>query len=343
MNKYSLSFLSPGSEWQSISDVLMAPKLYVSQEWLLAASHIEPDSHPELAVFKIDNDVLAFPYLVRKIEYLPSHFDLCSAYEFGGIWFSDMSPERKSELAIAFEQEFLIEAQKRNYISAFIRINPWLDSSIFKNLSLFKPAYHHEHVWIDTTKPYNDIRKNYASCARKNISRAEKCELSINKTPCIESFVSLYHQRMHDLKADNYFFFPESFFEEIKENLYIFSITDQQKNTCGIHCYLIDPPVIYAFLCHSDLQYSLLRPNNFGFDCMIKTACEMEDIHHLHIGGGHPSLFSFKKSLSPLSKSCYQFRLILNSDIYAQFNKKTVNKDPNFFPIYRAPTLNNTD
>ncbi len=161
----------------------------------------------------------------------------------------------------------------------------------------------------------------------------------------MSSFCSIFYESMRRLGANPYYFFPIEFFSDIQEFLHCFLIYTAEGEPCGAHVYLMDYPIVYAFLCHSVPRFNHLRVNNFGYDRMIERAVEM-GFKTLHLGGGHPSLFHFKKGFATDVMPHYHLRRICQPACYAELASMTVaealgKSARGFFPAYRDPSADN--
>lgn len=331
-----LTLLAPGSAWQNVVRRLHGPTVCCSDDWLVAASALEAGSRPELAVLESDAGTVAFPYLVRSVQGSEGLFDLVSAYEFGGLWFSTDDPARQQALHLALDESFFAAANARHYVSAFVRVNPCNPFAVHPAARHFQPVLHQQHVWADLRQGYPSLAAGYKACFRKNLANALRSGLWIDDRVSTAQFVDLYHANMRRLQAADYYFFPVSFFDCVRDRLYLFAVREPSGELAAIHAYLLDPPVVYAFLCMGVTEKNALRPNNFAYDHLLRTACQRQDLTIFHAGGGHASLQAFKQTISRAQLPASHIKAIFSADRYLLLSREKGTIESRYFPAYRS-------
>lgn len=191
-----------------------------------------------------DNSMLLFPYLKGKLPYTEKElYDFESAYGYGGTLTNNADP---AFLAQAWGA-FCDHALKNGIVCGFIRFHPLL-----KNYQYFKKGksthadllFERKTIAMDLDLPLDEIWQKEIHPKHRNMIRmAQKSGLRFvadENLDHLSEFMSLYQDRMKSLGADNFYFFPDEYFYQIKERLH-------QKSFLGI-VYLDDRIIAAAII-----------------------------------------------------------------------------------------------
>src|SRR5262245_31091928 len=107
MSGAAFEIISAAGRWQQLYNELSIPSVLASHSYVSAGSRLIDGGIAEAAALKLDGDIIFHPYIRRPVPPLGlDYFDLVSAYDFGGFWFSTTDPHRRQALASEFERAF---------------------------------------------------------------------------------------------------------------------------------------------------------------------------------------------------------------------------------------------
>lgn len=332
------SIIADPTSWRDVWGRLDRPSVLAGYEHVHAAALLEPGAVAEAAVMQWREGVAFFPYLRRPIPGANGLWDLVSAYDFGGLWFSALDADSRLALATAFGDAFARHAQQSGVVSAFMRVHPFIPVETLAAAG-YDLKHHQDNVVVELNAPLEEIRGRYARARRKQVRQGWESGLTLAFSDDIDGFVALYHENMHRMKANPFYLFPVDFFAAIRSSLLLAEARAPDGEVCARHLYLPDGETLFAFLCHADAKRLGLRPNDFVYDAMIAEA-HRRGFSRIHFGGGAENLYKYKQSFSPERIAFYHARCIflLKEYNYLLQKKKSMIHDFNpglFFPAYR--------
>lgn len=306
---------------------------------------------PEGILWEDDFIEIFWTHLVRdinKIEYFKNtnYFDLVTPYGYGGplIVIKQNNIKEVKKSTFNFFKEYSNLMNNKNRISEFIRFHP-----LFRNCELFKEVfpvkYSNQVVAIDLTQEYEDIWKNMAKNTRYYTRKALKEfeNNDITKTPSeskINEFVKLYNSTMAKNYASRKYYFSRDFIENhFKSNCLYIECKDNKGETGAISLFLKGKDIMHYHLSATNYNFKN-SPSRAVIWYAIEWAKE-NGLKWFHLGGGvgkEDNLFQFKKGFSNTYFKFYMGQIIHNNEVYQKltsFNPNT-ERDPNFFPNYRA-------
>ncbi len=294
--------------------------IYFTEEY--ARLYETAQDHAECFVYIDGENVFLFPYLKRRVELSDKEcFDFETPYGYGGPMANTTDASFISQAA----KEFMVCTHSNSIIAGFIRFHPLLN-----NHELLKEAvqgdYDRKTVTMHLDQDEGDIWGNQIHSKHRNsIRKAEKSGLSYEVDETLEHldiFKEIYHARMQDLSADNFYYFNDDYFNDLKKlngQVFLALVRDQEK--------IIAAALFYKFgiYGHYHLAGSLAESESLGTNnyLIYKTALYLKDqgIKRFHLGGGtdrdpENTLYKFKKRFSPYECSFYLGKAILNQELY---------------------------
>lgn len=337
-----LDIVSQEKDWERVFSGLKHTSIRGSHRYLSAAARLWDGAVAEAAVLSDANEFVVHAYVKRSIPTDPTLFDLISPYDFGGFWFSSDSEAEQPRLLNGFEKQFREYAANKNIVCEFIRLDPF--SAPNAQFNFYERRKHQDNVVIRLNKPHGDIRRDYSQSRRNQVLQGEKNKLTLEFSKDFREFTSIYHASMDRHGADRDFYFPQSFMDELKDDLLLAYVRTSDGSLCAAHVYLIEDEVIYLYLSASVPDKLHLRPNDYGYDKIVEYAIE-QGLKYLHLGGGAETLHRYKSSFSPATAPFFHLRQIFMPDKYDELCKThdaTYKTDPrsNFFPRYRQAFRN---
>lgn len=312
------------------------------------------DGQPILLYKEYANGIIYNVVLKRDISKMSEFnnqkqvYDFISPYGYAGI--KKVGEINDHDLK-NFLEEYTKYCQKNNIISEFIRLNPLQDN--YKNYSFdksFNITYNSKTVYMELENE-EQIWSNLKSTCRNRIRKAQNSGIKIKNgfsSAMFEDFKKIYKETMDRDTAEEYYYFSDVFFEDIKENL--------KHNATLVIAYL-DNVAIDAVLmiyngknAHYHLGGTLNDYMNLGAHNYVLYEAALLSLRKgfkkFHLGGGYGGddspLLRFKRTLNKNGDlDFYIGKKIYNIDKYNELvnikESSIKNKiDDNFFPKYRS-------
>ena len=306
---------------------------------------LEKDKEAFLFVYEENWGFIAIPFLKRLIPNTV-YYDLTSVYGYGGPISNLKIDELSQDIIESFERNFLAFLKENNFVSVFLRLNPFsIQNNLFNDLGGVFP--NGRTVAIDLSlKPEDRKRKyreNVKACIKKCVQKGYYVK-EVKSKKGLTQFLDIYWDTMYRKSASEFYFFNEEYISGLiasKEfDTKIYMVYDNDIPICAtlIICY---QEVIHAHLIGTSSEYLKDSPAKF----MVDVVCDLEKergMKYYHLGGGigfkEDSLFEWKKGFSNLLLDYYSWRFIPEESLYLKMVKNQ-GIDPatsvDFFPLYR--------
>lgn len=255
-------------------------------------------------VFEKDGDIVLYPFLRNPITPLGYHldkeyYDIQGAYGYNGIIASTYNPD----FIKAFWETFDLWCQEKSIVAEFSRFHPLLNNQKLASPKM-KTYFSRHTVGLDLAG--DDIWMHQISSKNRNmIRKAEKEGVQIIESDDYETFRKLYDGTMTDLHAEDFYFFPPSYYEEykqtFKENSKLCFATLDGKIIAG-SMFMYSDDYAHYHLSARNREYSRYAANNlilwYGIQKAKERGCKW-----FHFGGGttsaeDDSLLKFKRDFS---------------------------------------------
>lgn len=310
--------------WNEYINRLPLPKqdiYYTAQYYEMNAQ--SKNVQPQLFVYNdIKGNFGIYPFLKYKIVHTNLKgifYDIESAYGYGGPIISC----EDEEFRVAFEQNFIDYCCNAKIIAEFVRFHP-----LIKNESVFRHDINVEHnrttIWIDLTKPLDEIWMQDISTKNRNIIRkCEKNGLLVERSDNYEEFIQIYNETMNRVGAGSFYYFENKYYELIRNNKqYILFNVKEGSETIAAAIFMRYGDYFHYHLSGSRKEKLKLSPNNILLWEAIKFA-KKSGYKKMHFGGGltnasQDSLFRFKRNFSEQSADFYIGKRIHNLKVYDQ-------------------------
>lgn len=285
-------------------------------------------------VFEKDGNIVLYPFLKNAITTLgykldKEYYDIQGAYGYNGLLASTDTPE----FIAAFWKEFDNWCQDIDIVAEFMRFHPLLNNQLLASPQM-KTFYSRHTVALDLTD--DDIWMHQISSKNRNmIRKAEKEGVTIVESNDYETFRKLYDGTMTNLNAEDYYFFPQAYYDEYKQSF---------KDTSVLYFAMFNGKVIagsmfmfsedygHYHLSARDREYSRYAANNlilwYGIQKAKERGCKW-----FHFGGGttgedDDSLLKFKKEFSKTLCEFWIGKRIHNQKVYDQIVEQWKTKYP---------------
>ena len=348
----TVDFCTPGGTvWQKLLSGI-DHDVYHTPEYLAFAA-LAHGGAPEAVLVRSGDDFLFAPYLTRPIAQMN--------------WLSDVSPDwndfytpygyvsplwrGSNEFLIRAVAAWKEEAARRNFISGFVRIHPFiaLPEDLWGQQDAF--VRRGDTVAFDLRQSEDEIWSQVRHNHRRNINALVRqgCALEEDQGfSQIDTFIGMYEDTMRRVNSSPFYFFPRSYYlslrDHLKNQVRLFFV----KNANG------DPIAGGVFfVCKRIMQYHLggthpamldLAPSKF----MLHRAAlwgKAQGCDYLHLGGGlaaqRDALFQFKAGFSNTILPHYTWHMVFNAKRYQELSELRAGRvgppaDAQFFPTYRA-------
>lgn len=277
-------------------------------------------------------------------------FDINSAYGYPGPVWSRGAP--KVFVANALRQ-FTARLSNEGVVSAFFRLHTLLnDPAQFEGVG--EIVNHGPSVYIDLTLSDEELWAQTRRGHKRDIAVLEKrgYEIVMDDWDRLDDFLTCYYDSMTRLGASPFYFFPKSYFEELRSCL-----GDDRLHLCLL--YLKGEIACAGMVSEINglCQYHLSATANRHFQDHpsklmlnhLRTWLKRRGNRIYHVGGGvgalRDTLHLFKIGFSPLAADFHTWRVIPDQGRYDELVRRRFGKnapadtDDLFFPRYRAPIV----
>jgi len=274
-----------------VNDSINFPDLYFTPEYGRVCE-ISDLGKWEICLYK---DLM---YAYIKIP-LKDSVKIITPYGYSGIYYKYESTLRE------FLPLFATKKSKENITEEIIKQSPYMDKNILSGFTIVK---HKSTFGVDLSR-YN-LFEDYIKQSHKDNKRGLNIAIKnhLNSVICLNPnkadlllFKQIYKQTMECLKADDYYFFNDDYFEALSAIPNLFYIHIYYDQTLIASAIIIPYKKYLHYHLGASLEhYRKYRPNNYMHCEVIKYGIENNyDLYHL--GGGlqdNDGLYNFKKKIS---------------------------------------------
>lgn len=334
------------SSWSS--DLALLPSrgkdIYFTEDYLrLNASAAD---RPACFVFSDGDRRYLFPALFRDVAILGGGYsDFETAYGYGGPLSSDDDPSFLEEAERA-----LVEClAERKVIGGFTRFHP-----VLGNVRLARGAFEvmpdRQTVAIDLTLGVDEMLRTSIHQKHRNAinkARREGLTVEFDHDLCfLDEFRGLYTATMDRLSADDFYYFGDEYFSELRRCFYgrvFLGLARHKGQVVSAALFFVDGPWAHYHLAGSREDALGLSPNTLMlYEAALE--CGRMGAALLHLGGGlsgreDDGLFRFKARFSPLRFEFNTGRLIVLREAYAEACDRWAAANPEKIGKYGAYTL----
>jgi hypothetical protein len=294
-------------------------------------------------------DELLLPLMIRRLPGADG-VDMASTYGYGG---PATSPGMD---ATAWKQacEVLVDTLAgQGAVSCFVRLHPLLTNDRETMAERGVVVHHGDTVNIDLRRSEDELRAMVRQNHRRDIRavRRRDCRVVVDEDwSRIGDFVEMYHQTMHRVGADPYYFFNRDYFDALRRELaghvhllvgemdglvITGGVFTEAGGTVGYHLGATRD----GYLRHSPFKLVLDD---------VRDWARRRGNHSLHLGGGLggqvDELLRFKLGFSDERHAFHTWRIVVDEDRYdALCRRLRPDLDPadriGYFPAYRSPEV----
>ena len=322
------------SEWKTMK----VPDVYFSLSYHQVSALIEPNAlRPVLLEWKDDAGIIHLPLILREIPGT-SYLDATSAYGYGGPWIQG-NPVVSDFLEFLHGWSF-----ENSIVCTFIRFHPLLDNSKAFSANLQIKTIGLTAGWDleGSTDLVAGMAKGHRKTLRKALRSGVETKLIVNPKS-IEEFVNLYTASMTRLSAKDFYHFPDSYWDALRDSL--------GQNTLLVEAIFEGKTIATAWCLFSDnyLHFHLSGTSDEARDLGAAVLCRVEaakwgkqaglSLGHFGggVGGADSSLLIWKRKFD---ESLAPFNFSVANIIHDEDTFKKLEQDfprSNFFPPWRDP------
>lgn len=296
-------------------------------------------------VFEQDGEVVLYPFLINPITTLgykldKEYYDIQGAYGYNGI----ITSSENVDFIAAFWEKFDAYCQENDIIAEFTRFHPLLNSQRLASPQM-KIFFSRHTVALDLTD--DDIWMHQISSKNRNmIRKAEKEEVTIVESDDYETFRRLYDGTMTDLHAEDFYFFPKSYYDEYEqtfkgESMLCLAMLDGKAIAGSM--FMFSDDYAHYHLSARDREYFRYAANNLILWYAIQKAKD-RGCKWFHFGGGttgndDDSLLKFKKEFSKTLCEFWIGKRVHNQAVYDQIVEQWKTNHPESYEQNKVKLL----
>lgn len=303
------------------------------------------DGEARCFVFEKDGEVVLYPFLLNPITPLgykldKEYYDIQGAYGYNGI----ITSSEDVGFITTFWETFDAYCQENDIIAEFTRFHPLLNNQRLASPKM-KTFFSRHTVALDLTD--DDIWMHQISSKNRNmIRKAEKEGVTIVESDDYEIFRRLYDGTMTDLHAEDFYFFPKSYYDEYKQifkdkSMLCLAMLDGKAIAGSMFMFSND--YAHYHLSARDRGYSRYAANNLILWYAIQKAKE-RGCKWFHFGGGttgneDDSLLRFKKEFSKTQCEFWIGKRVHNQAVYDQIVEQWKTNHPESYEQNKVKLL----
>jgi len=334
------------SHWNNLLDTFPAEMqdMYFKEEYVrLYETEIEK---AYCIVCRENKNILLLPLLRRTFTFADkNYYDFETAYGYGGP-ITNNTNERFRQQALIALKDF---CSYNSFVAGFVRFHPLLQNQEYFE-SIGRVIADRKTVAIDLDQTMDEVWKNEIHSKNRNVIRkAEKagCTFIVDdKYEYLREFINLYNSTMDKLSADEFYYFDNDYYNNLKRNItdsFIGCVKNNEGQIISAAIFMYCGLYGHYHLSGSDKSKLAISPNNF---MLWNAAIELQKrgVKRFHLGGGtngdeENSLFQFKHKFS---KDTCQFcigKLVFNQEQYAALCSDWESKNPDKADHYKHHLL----
>ncbi len=357
MSKLTILTSTQSTEWTKVIEGMYQYDFYHLPGYhTLAEQRGEGSAH--LIVYTEGNFQIAVPLLLRPVHMVAGlsveghgWWDATSVYGYAGPLVSH--PNLPASFIERFQDRLTEWCNTQRLVGVFSRLHPLLPQTTVMS-GLGEIVHCGKTVSIDLQCPPAAQFAVYRKSHRYEINRMRRkamiCEVSTDLEDW-DTFIEIYTETMHRVKAEGGYFFEKAYFESLRQWLsdifHLFLCRQDGQVLCGGLFTLCDSVVQYHLSGVREAFISL-SPTKLMLD-EVRLWANAQGARVFHLGGGvgskEDSLFLFKAGFSDCRHDFLLWRWICNPEIYSRLvvaRQQWYEQQGNgsisetYFPAYRS-------
>ncbi|MFY0714748.1 peptidoglycan bridge formation glycyltransferase FemA/FemB family protein [Seonamhaeicola sp. NFXS20] len=337
-----LEIITEKDKWQKILSEIGRYDFYHTYEYHELSKN--SNESPILILYRTGNDnLIALPLLIRDITN-SNYKDATSVYGYAGPISKNINLNFDNS---DYAKNLLNYFKDNNIISVFSRLNPFMPCQPIVLKGLGEVVSQGKVVNIDLNLDNDVQRSNYRSRLKTHVNKARRlCSVkkAVSKED-LETYINIYHENMDRVKAKSTYYFEKCYFENMMKSQsfdtdVLLAIENETGTVVAGSMFVTTNNIVQYHLSGTKNGFLHLTPTKLLIDEM-RLIANKKGCQFYNLGGGlggseNDSLFNFKSSFSKDYKNFNLWKLIVNETAYNELvEKKGINKDASFFPLYR--------
>lgn len=242
-------------------------------------------------------------------------------------------------------------ARAAGVVCGFFRMHPLLPLSRGPMTAAGDVVAHGQTVHIPLLEGVDAARAGIRQGHRHDIKKLRRAGFSahVNRWDDFDEFVRIYLATMSRVAADDYYLFPDGYFQGLRsalgDSLSLVTVHGPHGSVAAGGLFSAHQGLAQYLFSGTDAEFLRQAPTKLMIDEAIAWAAGKGcDVLHLGggVGGAEDSLFRFKSGFSKRRSDFESLRLVWDAAAYEQLagrwmESRGVADRPAFFPTYRAP------
>jgi hypothetical protein len=325
--------------WDDVVEALPHDVYHLRGYAQVSATH---EAQPvSLAVASRGGHVLAVPFMLRPLpaELAVAGVDVTVPYGYPApVCSSDDTSVQHELFGVLLEGFAGLGA-----VAAFFRCHPLLGVSPEVLASYGEYVVHGQHAVIDVAATAADPLASFRYDHRHGIKvlRKQGFTAVYDRPQDIEAFPELYRENMRRVRADDFYLFPDAYFEQIHARLagvtHLVGVLSPEGELAAATMVFACPPLGQYHLSATDGRFARVAPIKLGILAMTEL-CAGLGVRELNLGSGlggcDDDLFAFKSGFTRHFEPFATARVVIDSARYEEL-AEGCDAPAGFFPAYR--------
>lgn len=284
----------------------------------------------ELAVCTNETEIWVYPYIVLPIPET-GYFDISSPYGYAG-------PVATSEDILSEAEALFVAhiAERKEIITEFVRYHYLYNDTHFFTQNCTN-ILNRKVVVLPTNDPEWIWTNEFSGTNRNLVRKLEKEGYEWQITPFaledVSAFREAYRANMVHSGATDFYFFEESFFQDLIEQLgeqLLFAKVEKGGVIFASALFFVSGKIVTYYLSARNLEHPKVPASNLLLSKMAFWAAE-NGMKYLNFGGGlsldeNDFLFKFKSNFSKHTRDFYIGKRIHQSHIYTELQQQYISR-----------------
>lgn len=304
--------------------------IYYQPCFLASDAHMQGGTY-ELAVCTNETEIWVYPYILLPIPET-EYVDLSSPYGYAG-------PVATSENLLEEAEALFVShiTERKEIITEFVRYHYLYNeqhffsqncSNLLNRKVVVLPTNNAEEIWM------NEFSGTNRNLVRKLEKEGYEWEIAPFNEKDVTAFREAYRANMVHSGATDFYFFEETFFQDLIERLgdqLLFAKVEKDGVIFASALFFVSGKIVTYYLSARNLEHPKVPASNLLLSKMAFWATE-NDMEFLNFGGGlsldeHDFLFKFKSNFSKQTRDFYIGKRIHNPTIYAELQQHYIAKN----------------
>ncbi|MBO1531316.1 GNAT family N-acetyltransferase [Psychrobacter sp. F1192] len=325
--------------------------IYHLSKWLHASIIIDGGT-PKGIMAQYNNKKILIPIIVRTID--DEYWDATSTYGYGGPLIDSTLTNQDIDTILEEIRHFLYH---KGCVSLFMRLHPIINKDWLPTVGT--ALTHGLTLYSDLSKSEDEHWKETQNQHRRGIKKALKTDVTVEaETLTVERammFSNIYKETMQNVKADQYYFFDDSYFCDLAKNLQdrillLTAYKDDIAIASSIYTLCKESGIMQFHLGGTLSDYRKLQASKL-ITHVARDWGRQNAYDTLHLGGGVgaklDALYEYKKGFSSGELVFKTYRLVVNTAKYEQLvadiGLPEEDLTSEYFPLYRKRVTETQD